>query len=231
MHDEHPAAPYDRPVAQLGTRARLAVAALAATALVHVWDLGARQWSIGVLEEFAKAEQPAPLGPLELADMLVNLGYFASYGLLVITAILFLRWIHGLVKLTRALGAQDLKWRPSQAVWGFIIPFISLVRPYQVLRDVQQRLDPEEIEPPAPRLDRDVETDYRSVAFVVPPPAKRLSASFLGLWWASFIGMNLIGHVTQRFAGAEEVDAVITMYHVAMLQSIVAIAAARPCMG
>jgi hypothetical protein len=231
---EHPAAPYDRPVAELRTRATLALVALAATALARAWDFGARQWSISLLQSFALTEQgsqPASQAQLELADQLVNLGAFAINALLLGTAIVFLRWVHRLVMLTRALGAPDLRWTPSQAVWGFIIPFISLVRPYQVLRDVQQRLEPEEIAPPAPRLDRDLQADYRSSALVVPPRAKTLTSSMLGLWWGSFIAMSVVSRLANAFGkGASSTDAVVSAYHSDMLASALAVVAAALAM-
>jgi hypothetical protein len=231
---EHPAAPYDRPVAELRTRATLALVALAATMLARAWDFGARQWSIGLLQSIVATEQggePASQAQLELADQLVNLGAFAINALLLVTAIVFLRWVHRLVTLTRALGAPDLRWTPSQAVWGFIIPFVSLVRPYQVLRDVQQRLDPEEVAPPAPRLERDLQADYRSSALVLPPRAKALTSSLLGLWWGSFIAMSVVARLANAFVkGATTTHAVVAAYHSDMLASGLAVVAAALCM-
>jgi hypothetical protein len=128
------------------------------------------------------------------------------------------------VKLTRELGASDMKWKPGSAVWAFIVPIVSLVRPYQVLSAVQQRLEPEEIMPPVPRVDRDVETDYRNVAFVVPPLAKGLSSSMLGLWWASFVAMNIVGRIAQRLGpGANDAASVISAYEGAMFASVLAV--------
>ena len=39
------------------------------------------------------------------------------------------------VKLARGLGGETLMWVPKDAVWAFIIPIVSFVRPYRVIRD------------------------------------------------------------------------------------------------
>jgi hypothetical protein len=53
--------------------------------------------------------------------------------------------------------------------------------------DGQEGLGPDGVTPPAPRVDRDAEAGYRSVAFVMPPIAEPLPSAFLDAWWASFI--------------------------------------------
>ena len=58
----------------------------------------------------------------------------------VATGTLFLMWLHRVVKVTRALGGDTLRWSPKDAVLGFIIPFINIARPFQVMRDVHDHL-------------------------------------------------------------------------------------------
>jgi len=233
MDADHPAQRYDGPVAELRKRARLAVGALAVTLLARGWDVGARQWSIALLQPLlttGDAAHRATHSQLEFADRLVNFGGSVIGPAFLVTAILFLRWVHGLVKLTRQLGVDRLPWTPSQAVWGFIIPVISLIRPFQVLRDVQQGLDPNEITPPPPRIDRDVQTDYRSVALAIPPSASRLPSSFLGIWWASFMFGSVVSRITNAFSKIDEssnrIESVVTSYHASMFSSAILVVAA-----
>ena len=54
----------------------------------------------------------------------------------VIAFIFFLRWVHRAVSNLDALGTPNIRSSPSQAVWGFFIPFINLVRPYEVLKQI-----------------------------------------------------------------------------------------------
>ncbi|HVH41010.1 MAG TPA: DUF4328 domain-containing protein, partial [Labilithrix sp.] len=202
MSAEHPAERYERSVVELGTRAKLACLALGASALGELYDLAAREWSIHLLREYSSADpatQVALYPGLESADRLVNFGAVAGAVLLLVTGPLFLRWVHRLASLTRALGeAGHLSWSPAQAVWAFIIPFISLFRPYQVLSELQQKLDPDDILPPAPRVDRDAQSDYRSVALVTPPAPKPVPRALLGLWWGCFIASNLISRLSTK---------------------------------
>jgi hypothetical protein len=233
MDADHPALLYDRPVAELRTRARLAVGVLAVTLLARGWDVGARQWSIGLLQTLLTSGDPvqrATQSQLELADRLVNLGAGVIGPAFLVTAILFLRWVHALVKLTRQLGVDGLAWTPSQAVWGFIIPVVSFIRPYKVLRDVQQGLDPDEIAPPPPRVDRDVQAGYRGVTFEVPPSPSRLPSSFLGAWWGSFMFGSVVARIASASSNVDKsgnrIESLVTSYHVAMFSSAVLVVAA-----
>src|SRR5690349_4889846 len=110
MDEDHPGLAYERRVVELGTRGRLAVMALAATAAIRVWDIGVREWSIKLIELRADQGARVTMEQLELADSLVTIGAAAGFLMLVVTGILFLRWVHRLVTLTRALGVPDLKW-------------------------------------------------------------------------------------------------------------------------
>lgn len=222
--DEHPAARYDREVNEVRGRAKLAIVALALTIAARFWDLGTFAWSINLVEQYRAGE--ANVGQIESADSLLNIGVYLTNTVLLLTAIAFIRWVRQLVKMARALGAQDMRWRPSHATWGFFIPILSLFRPYQVLRDVQQRLEPEELEPPSPRAERDG-GDYRNVAMVVPPLAKRVPNSLLGLWWGSFVVMSALG----RFAnmdrmGTPSLDTVVALYETQIVVSVIAIGSA-----
>jgi len=232
---EHPAERYERSVVELGTRAKLACLALGASALGELYDLAAREWSIHLLREYSSADpatQVALYPGLESADRLVNFGAVASLVILVVTATLFLRWVHRVVSLTRALGDVHLSWSPSQAAWAFIIPFVSLYRPYRVLSELQQKLDPDDILPPAPRVDRDAQSDYRSVALVTPPAPKPVPRALLGLWWGCFIASRLISRLSSKLQeAAEGIESVISTYHGQMLASALAVAAAALAIG
>ncbi|MBX3210890.1 MAG: DUF4328 domain-containing protein [Labilithrix sp.] len=229
MDAEHPALRLEPSVATLRLRANLTIGALALTMLVRGWDFATRMWSLGLIEQVPDTGEgagPELMASLETADKLVEVGTVAIPLSFVLTAIAFLLWTHRLVALTRDLGAI-LIWRPAQAVWGFIIPFVSFVRPYQVLSAVHAALEPEKVTPPMPRVDPSAQVDYRSVAFVEPSRARHLPAALIGVWWGAFLLMSLGARLLGVGAkGAETVDAVVSMYHQAMFVSFVAVAAA-----
>ena len=227
---EHPAARYDDRVTELAGRAKLAVIALAATIAIRVWDAGVRQWSLhllGALESSDENAQVALQANLEAADGLVNSGLVADYVVLAVTAVLFLRWVHLLVTLTRAFGDGYLSWRPSSAVWGFFLPIVSLFRPYQVLRDVHAALDPRNVLPPTARIDRDAAGDYRSVALITPPEPKPLPKGFIGVWWGVYVMTNILSRIVNaNEQAATTVDGVSAVYRGDILVDVVDLVAA-----
>lgn len=230
IDQEHPAARYDDRVTELAGRAKLAVFALAATIAVRVWDAGVRHWSLdllGGLESSDESAQVALQTDLEAADGLVNAGLVAHYVVLAVTAVLFLRWVHLLVTLTRAFGDGYLPWKPSGAVWGFFLPIVSLFRPYQVLRDVHEALDPRDVLPPTARVDRDAAGDYRSVTLITPPEPKPLSNGFIGVWWGVYVAANILSRIMNASGQtATTVDDVSAVYNGNILVDVVDLVAA-----
>jgi len=57
-------------------------------------------------------------------------------GLLVVCAIVFLRWFHRAHKNLKAAGLKHLTYTPGWAIGGFFVPFLNLVRPFQVIKEV-----------------------------------------------------------------------------------------------
>lgn len=229
MDEEHPATRLEPSVATLRRRANFAIGALAITMLVRGWDFVALAWSVGLVEavpDTGEGAGPELMASLETADKLVDAGNVAIPITFVVTAILFLRWAHRLVALTRDLGAV-LMWRPAQAVWAFFVPFVSFVRPYQIFSSVHAALDPEKVAAPAPRVDPSAQVDYRSVAFVEPSRARSLPAALIGVWWGAFLVMSLGARLLgMDKTPAESVAAVVSAYHRAMFVSFVAVVAA-----
>lgn len=60
----------------------------------------------------------------------------AQFIVVLLTAVSFLAWIYRAHKNVRALGATDLKYSPGWAIGGFFIPFLNIVRPYQVVSEI-----------------------------------------------------------------------------------------------
>ena len=57
--------------------------------------------------------------------------------------ILFCVWVHRGNANARALGAQSMRFSPGWAVGWFLVPFMNLFRPYQVVREVWKASAPE----------------------------------------------------------------------------------------
>lgn len=54
----------------------------------------------------------------------------------IITAILFLRWIHRANYNARQLGAKNMKFTPGWAIGWYFIPIASLWKPYQAMKEI-----------------------------------------------------------------------------------------------
>jgi uncharacterized protein DUF4328 len=94
----------------------------------------------------------------------------------------FLAWFHRVHRNLPALGARDLKYTPRWAVGGFFVPFLNLIRPVQVMREVWHASDPAAIErdalPLGPALRNQLGT----------PP-------LVAWWWTLWIGSKIAGEI------------------------------------
>jgi len=155
------------------------------------WAVGALFATIGLrLCELLAGTFPALSH--ETRATVATLGQIVEVSLLLLTAVLFLTWLSRVVALTRSISTVPLSWTPSQAVWGFFIPLLSMYRPYQVVRDVHDRLDPDGVPEPAPRPRLDGSGGYRSVAMDQAPPPRTLPHASIGAWWGLFLAERLL---------------------------------------
>ena len=67
--------------------------------------------------------------------------------MLIRTAIAFMTWLYRCRANLRAFGTRHLRYSRNWAVFGFLIPVLNLVRPYQVAREVWQASDPSATDP------------------------------------------------------------------------------------
>lgn len=109
---------------------------------------------------------PAQLTPSGAWFILVRLSLL---GVGLLTAILFLIWIYRAYKNLVALGPSDLKYSPGWAIGGFFVPFLNLVRPYQVVMEIWRSSAPE------------VRGSFGAAW------KHEGSSLFIGLWWGAWL--------------------------------------------
>lgn len=173
-------------------RGKAAAAALIVIAVLHVYSAGVASWQISLLEgvQLGRTSNAA----LQLSDTLLQRGAVAELVMQLITGVLFLRWLFEAVRVTREFQVSPhLSWTPSAAVWGFFLPFVNLVRPYQVLRDLHDRLDPAGVPEPAPRPRLDGAGGYRKIELEKAPPPAKLPHASIGAWWALYLIGGAVG--------------------------------------
>lgn len=177
-------------------RAKLAIAALACTLVSRLFSIAVAR-SQNALVYDVQAGRQVDQSALAASDVMTMSASLVHTFLLVVTAVLFLRWLHRTVLTTRMLGAFVLH-SPKDAVWGFFIPIVSIKRPYDVLKNVQEALlDPALPEPQASAV-RDVGAGYRDVQFEAPPPPKPLPAAAVGAWWGMYMFSNVVASSVGR---------------------------------
>jgi hypothetical protein len=75
----------------------------------------------------------AQFGP---SDFVIVNGSRLAIPLTVATAIAFLLWLYRVCENLEVYRGKTLGFTPGEAVGSFFIPFVNLIRPYEVLRDV-----------------------------------------------------------------------------------------------
>jgi hypothetical protein len=205
--EQHPAEQHTNDLDVARSRARWAMILLGITAAQRAVTIPVTLWQNGLIEALKRGEPPSQES-LERSDQLIQLAGVAQLVLLVATGTLFLMWLHRTVKLTRALGGETLRWTPKDATWGFVIPFISFARPYQVMRDVHDHLAPDVLPEPPVEVKPGELSGYRGVEVKVPPPPVKLPHASIGAWWACFWVGNVFGNIAARQAGTG-VDALL----------------------
>lgn len=106
----------------------------------------------------------------------------AQFVLYLVTAVVFLTWVHRANRNARALGAKDMRFTPGWAVGWYFVPIMSLWRPFQAMREIWQAS-----EQPG---------NWQSVQ--TPP--------LVGWWWTLFLGAQLLAQAGYQLS--KDVDSV-----------------------
>ncbi|MBN1910486.1 MAG: DUF4328 domain-containing protein [Pirellulales bacterium] len=108
------------------------------------------------------------------------------------SVVAFLMWFHRAHRNLPSLGNSGLKYSPGWAVGGWFVPFLNLVRPYQVMNEIWGGSDPEAV--------REGRESWYGRSYTIP-----------GWWWGLFLVMGFIGNISSHFMnGATQLDELIT---------------------
>jgi Domain of unknown function (DUF4328) len=132
------AAPAYRP---LGSRPRVAAAALLLAGLTQVVGLGALTGRLSVLGRISSGAEVSLSDALH-SDDVVRASAFLELGGTVLCAVLFLAWLHRVVANNSALGARVLRFTPGAAVGWWFVPFANWVMPFRVVGEAWRAADP-----------------------------------------------------------------------------------------
>ena len=151
-------------------RAQLVIILFAAFSLLDVMLIGALVLIVNALNLGAAASLDQLQTLQATAQRLEFLGKIQIIAYIV-TGLAFLFWIHRAYQNLSALDTGDPEYSPRWAVGGFFVPFLNLVRPYQIVSEIWLKSEPDPLRP------------------TVTPPL------LIKAWWAAFIVGNVLGRV------------------------------------
>ncbi len=93
-----------------------------------------------------------------------------------VSGVIILRWIYRANQIARAKGAQDMTVTPGWSVGWYFVPVMWFWKPYQAMKEIWQAT----VSP----------SDWHSVE----------TPGIFPLWWALFIGSNVLGQVIFRMS-------------------------------
>jgi hypothetical protein len=129
------------------------------------------------LEELVRI-QLGQLTPDQLAnnDPMQGIVGLSQAGLGLVTGIVFLKWVYRAYKNIQGFGAEGLRFSPGWAVGYYFVPFVSLVRPVQVMSEIWR-----------------VSQDPRNWL-------QRRGSWLIGIWWALFLLYSIVTQVSLELA-------------------------------
>ena len=191
------------------TRAQFAKALLLLNAAVA---------AISLLVNLYAAASPAAsvsLGEEQIntAELMLGLVALAQLFVYLATIVVYIVWLHRAYKNVPALGAQT-EHSPGWAIGAWFIPFLNLIRPYQIVKETWVKSDP----------GVDFSTGYADAG-----PGAR-AATLVGVWWGFWIVSNVVGNIHGRLVGdavtADQISGAATLGVVGDALSIAAAALA-----
>lgn len=117
----------------------------------------------------------------DLVDILTGLVAFFYLINLVVNAVALLMWMHRAYRNLPALGYLYARYSPRWAVGGWFVPFLNLVRPYQVMREIWQASLP------------------------------GVNWTFVRVWWAMWLIANAVGNLAGRADFGHGVDQAVDL--------------------
>lgn len=151
-------------------------------------------WSQASLLSGMAAGQSYTNEEIQANDARVQLVAALSVLVYLSTVVIFLMWIHRAHKNLAFFRAAGLEYSPGWAVGWFFIPFLNLIRPFLVMREIWKASDPN--------------VDYQNSS------SWQYSASspLIGAWWGSWILANVLGRLVSTFSkDASTIDSLLNL--------------------
>lgn len=166
---------------------------------VHLTTVALSLWSGQLeIELLRRVASGLPVPPAEVVASDDRQAAMAGLYLLafLVTAILFLRWTYLSNRNTRSLVSTGLEYTPGWAVGFYFVPFLTLWKPYQAMKEMFKASHPE----------------FRDDWEQAPVPA------ILPVWWTLWIVSTFVGQALLQMAlRAETPDQLLHSARIAFL--------------
>jgi hypothetical protein len=193
----------------LATLARVVVVLLAAYFVVTVIAVVSDWVQLGLVNRLAEDQAAVTQAELSASDARQNLIGSLQLVLRVATGITFVIWFRRAYQNLVAMGTESLRFETGWTVGGWLVPFLNLVRPKQLMDDIWRATDPELPEQPGDAW------RTRPVALLVH------------LWWAMFLLSTAVGlSATSLLQGASTFQELRTAAILMLIGDVLALPAA-----
>ena len=126
------------------------------------------------------------------------------------TAATFLMWLSRSYKNLSALSSSPSTYAPGWAIGAFFVPFLNLVRPFQIVRELWHRSD-----------------SSSTVATVWTKSQKPPTPPIVGWWWGVWLVAGVLGQAVWRFSWrATTLQEILTAGYIAIATDSAGIVAA-----
>lgn len=113
---------------------------------------------------------------LDVALLIIGLVAIAEIVVRLACIVIFLVWLYRVFGNLPLIGARNLEFSPGWAIGWWFVPFLNLVKPYQVVKELYVES----------KIAKDISTGESSSD----------SSENVGLWWATFIVAGIVLRVS-----------------------------------
>ena len=161
-----------------------------------------------------------PGGWMQAAVGLIGLGLGGFYVLgYLFAVVMFLIWMRRSYLNLMSLGVRQMDYSTGWALGCWFVPLLNLVRPYEIIKEIWLKSDPD-----------DVETTNSPLVSALE--LVQIATPLFGLWWGFWIISNIFGNISTRLTfGAETLNEQMVSFSLAIISSLLSIVAAILAIG
>ena len=176
-----PASPVPIPVRRFIDRSRAAVAGIVAAGVASLLNIAAELWYADALRGLDPSllVEEVEVG---LPAIVYALAAMAELAVSMIAAFCFFYWFHRAYTNLGTFSSFPRSYGDSWTIWGFIVPIISLYRPYAIMDEIRDRTEL-------------AWAEHSEWVRGLSQPQPRVK-----LWWGLYLTFNIINNVGTRFA-------------------------------